>query len=129
MSTRSCLQLITDCPSLIQEELDLISALSRLEQFGVKILPLQGNAALTYPCNLKSCPPSISFERLVLKLTKSSDGLLENKPLVHLFEFMALFVFSVWIEGKKKTAGTKINGQNYGVMMQQIYVFQTGNDT
>ncbi|TRZ02417.1 hypothetical protein DNTS_034472, partial [Danionella cerebrum] len=38
---RSCLQLIADCPSLIQEELDLINALSRLEQFGVKMLPLQ----------------------------------------------------------------------------------------
>ncbi len=48
VSVRSCLLLITDCPSLVQEELDLISALSRLEQFGVKVLPLQGNAALSY---------------------------------------------------------------------------------
>uniref|UniRef100_A0AAR2K9U6 Neuroblastoma-amplified sequence N-terminal domain-containing protein n=1 Tax=Pygocentrus nattereri TaxID=42514 RepID=A0AAR2K9U6_PYGNA len=38
---RSCLQLITDCPPLIQEELDLINTLSRLEHFGVKVLPLQ----------------------------------------------------------------------------------------
>ncbi|KAJ8275215.1 hypothetical protein COCON_G00098400 [Conger conger] len=38
---RSCLQLISDCPPDIQEELDLISALSQLEDFGVKILPLQ----------------------------------------------------------------------------------------
>uniref|UniRef100_A0A8D2IZ58 NBAS subunit of NRZ tethering complex n=1 Tax=Varanus komodoensis TaxID=61221 RepID=A0A8D2IZ58_VARKO len=38
---RSCLQLITDCPSVIQEELDLIRALSYLEEFSVKILPLQ----------------------------------------------------------------------------------------
>lgn len=41
---RSCLQLIVDCPSDIQEELDLIRALGYLEEFGVKILPLQGTA-------------------------------------------------------------------------------------
>lgn len=39
---RCCLQLIIDCPSAIQEELDLIRALGYLEEFGVKILPLQG---------------------------------------------------------------------------------------
>lgn len=39
---RTCLQLITDCPVVIQDELDLISALSQLEDFGVSILPLQG---------------------------------------------------------------------------------------
>lgn len=39
---RSCLQLITDCPPVIQEELDLIHSLSYFEEFGVKILPLQG---------------------------------------------------------------------------------------
>ncbi|KAM3855647.1 NBAS subunit of NRZ tethering complex isoform 2-T2 [Vipera latastei] len=38
---RSCLQLITDCPPVIQEELDLIHSLSYFEEFGVKILPLQ----------------------------------------------------------------------------------------
>ncbi|KAG5277190.1 hypothetical protein AALO_G00114610 [Alosa alosa] len=38
---RSCLLLITDCPSVVAEELDLISALSRLEDFNVKVLPLQ----------------------------------------------------------------------------------------
>ncbi|XP_066561749.1 NBAS subunit of NRZ tethering complex [Amia ocellicauda] len=38
---RCCLQLISDCPPIIQEELDLISALSQLEEFEVKILPLQ----------------------------------------------------------------------------------------
>ncbi|XP_013918331.1 PREDICTED: neuroblastoma-amplified sequence [Thamnophis sirtalis] len=38
---RSCLQLITDCPSVIQEELDLIRSLSYFDEFGVKILPLQ----------------------------------------------------------------------------------------
>lgn len=39
---RACLQLITDCPQVIQDELDLISALSQLEDFSVRILPLQG---------------------------------------------------------------------------------------
>ncbi|EMP42356.1 Neuroblastoma-amplified sequence [Chelonia mydas] len=38
---RCCLQLIVDCPSAIQEELDLIRALSYLEEFGLRILPLQ----------------------------------------------------------------------------------------
>uniref|UniRef100_A0A1A7XPK9 Neuroblastoma amplified sequence n=1 Tax=Iconisemion striatum TaxID=60296 RepID=A0A1A7XPK9_9TELE len=38
---RACLQLITDCPPAIQEELDLVSALSQLEDFSVRILPLQ----------------------------------------------------------------------------------------
>uniref|UniRef100_A0A674I5U7 NBAS subunit of NRZ tethering complex n=1 Tax=Terrapene triunguis TaxID=2587831 RepID=A0A674I5U7_9SAUR len=38
---RCCLQLIVDCPSAIQEELDLIRALSYLEEFGLTILPLQ----------------------------------------------------------------------------------------
>ncbi|KAM3602383.1 uncharacterized protein V6R79_003119 [Siganus canaliculatus] len=38
---RACLQLITDCPPAIQDELDLISALSQLEDFNVNILPLQ----------------------------------------------------------------------------------------
>lgn len=40
---RSCLQLITDCPPAIQEELDLINALGQLEDFSVNILPLQGS--------------------------------------------------------------------------------------
>ncbi|XP_045405017.1 neuroblastoma-amplified sequence [Lemur catta] len=38
---RCCLQLITDRPPAIQQELDLIQALGCLEEFGVKILPLQ----------------------------------------------------------------------------------------
>ncbi|KAM5262785.1 NBAS subunit of NRZ tethering complex [Ctenodactylus gundi] len=38
---RCCLQLITDRPPAIQEELDLIQALGCLGEFGVKILPLQ----------------------------------------------------------------------------------------
>ncbi|KAM3861566.1 NBAS subunit of NRZ tethering complex [Diretmus argenteus] len=38
---RACLQLITDCPPAIQEEMDLISALCQLDDFNVSILPLQ----------------------------------------------------------------------------------------
>ncbi|EPY76052.1 neuroblastoma amplified sequence [Camelus ferus] len=38
---RCCLQLITDRPAAVEEELDLIQALGCLEEFGVKILPLQ----------------------------------------------------------------------------------------
>nr|XP_045004804.1 neuroblastoma-amplified sequence isoform X1 [Jaculus jaculus] len=38
---RCCLELMTDRPAAIQEELDLIEALGYLEEFGVKILPLQ----------------------------------------------------------------------------------------
>ncbi|XP_016080231.1 PREDICTED: neuroblastoma-amplified sequence [Miniopterus natalensis] len=38
---RCCLQLIIDRPPAIQEELDLIQAVGCLEEFGVKILPLQ----------------------------------------------------------------------------------------
>ncbi|KAM5316025.1 NBAS subunit of NRZ tethering complex isoform 2-T2 [Glossophaga mutica] len=38
---RCCLQLITDRPPAVQEELDLIQALGYLEEFGVKVLPLQ----------------------------------------------------------------------------------------
>ncbi|XP_029451786.1 neuroblastoma-amplified sequence [Rhinatrema bivittatum] len=38
---RTCLQLISDCPNAVQEELDLVRALGYLEEFGIKILPLQ----------------------------------------------------------------------------------------
>ncbi|XP_062267282.1 NBAS subunit of NRZ tethering complex [Platichthys flesus] len=38
---RACLQLISDSPPAVQEELDLISALGQLEDFNVNILPLQ----------------------------------------------------------------------------------------
>ncbi|XP_052794949.1 NBAS subunit of NRZ tethering complex-like [Mya arenaria] len=38
---RSCLSLIQDRPAGVQEELDLISSLSILDDFGVSILPLQ----------------------------------------------------------------------------------------
>lgn len=42
---RCCLQLIEDSPSAVQEELDLIRALGYLEEFGVKMLPLQGTTS------------------------------------------------------------------------------------
>lgn len=42
ISLRCCLQLIIDKPPAVQEELDLIQAVGCLEEFGVKILPLQG---------------------------------------------------------------------------------------
>uniref|UniRef100_A0A674BKT3 Sec39 domain-containing protein n=1 Tax=Salmo trutta TaxID=8032 RepID=A0A674BKT3_SALTR len=38
---RACLKLITDCPPAVQEEMDIISSLSMLEYFNLKILPLQ----------------------------------------------------------------------------------------
>jgi hypothetical protein len=47
---RACLQLITDGPPAVQEELDLISALCQLEDFGVNILPLQGTLLCVCVC-------------------------------------------------------------------------------
>nr|XP_019947114.1 PREDICTED: neuroblastoma-amplified sequence [Paralichthys olivaceus] len=44
---RACLQLISDSPPAVQEELDLISALGQLEDFSVNILPLQGDDEAT----------------------------------------------------------------------------------
>ncbi|XP_056420196.1 NBAS subunit of NRZ tethering complex isoform X2 [Hyla sarda] len=52
---RSCLQLITDCPDSIQEELDLIRSLGYLEEFGVKILPLQVRLCLKRLSLIKDC--------------------------------------------------------------------------
>lgn len=71
---RSCLQLITDCPPLVQEELDLISALSRLEQFGVKILPLQvrlrtDRLSLIKEC-ISQCPTAYRQSLLLLSLAR-----------------------------------------------------------
>lgn len=40
--SRTCLNLIEDVPSSIEEELDLISSVSLLQDFNVNILPLQG---------------------------------------------------------------------------------------
>ncbi|XP_073708858.1 NBAS subunit of NRZ tethering complex [Garra rufa] len=71
---RSCLQLITDCPSLVQEELDLINALSRLEQFGVKVLPLQvrlrtDRLSLIKEC-ISQCPTAYRQSTLLLSLAR-----------------------------------------------------------
>ncbi|KAL6485772.1 hypothetical protein MHYP_G00051640 [Metynnis hypsauchen] len=71
---RSCLQLITDCPPLIQEELDLISALSRLEHFGVKVLPLQvrlrdDRLSLIKEC-ISQCPNAYKQSTLLLELAR-----------------------------------------------------------
>uniref|UniRef100_A0A671NLZ3 Neuroblastoma-amplified sequence N-terminal domain-containing protein n=1 Tax=Sinocyclocheilus anshuiensis TaxID=1608454 RepID=A0A671NLZ3_9TELE len=71
---RSCLLLITDCPSLVQEELDLISALSRLEQFGVKVLPLQvrlrtDRLSLIKEC-ISKCPTAYRQSTLLLSLAR-----------------------------------------------------------
>ncbi|XP_075057514.1 NBAS subunit of NRZ tethering complex isoform X2 [Mixophyes fleayi] len=52
---RSCLQLITDCPDSVQEELDLIRSLGYLEEFGVKILPLQVRLCSNRLSLIKKC--------------------------------------------------------------------------
>uniref|UniRef100_A0A8C5QYE1 NBAS subunit of NRZ tethering complex n=1 Tax=Leptobrachium leishanense TaxID=445787 RepID=A0A8C5QYE1_9ANUR len=52
---RCCLQLITDCPSATQEELDLIRSLGYLEEFGVKILPLQVRLCSNRLSLIKQC--------------------------------------------------------------------------
>ncbi|XP_077167102.1 NBAS subunit of NRZ tethering complex isoform X2 [Paroedura picta] len=52
---RACLQLITDCPPVVQEELDLIRALSYLEEFGMKILPLQVRLSSDRLSLIKEC--------------------------------------------------------------------------
>ncbi|XP_035176436.1 neuroblastoma-amplified sequence isoform X2 [Oxyura jamaicensis] len=57
---RSCLQLIVDCPSAIQEELDLIRALGYLEEFGVKILPLQVRLCSDRLSLIKDCLSQMS---------------------------------------------------------------------
>ncbi|KAJ8270630.1 hypothetical protein GJAV_G00117350 [Gymnothorax javanicus] len=69
---RSCLQLISDCPPDIQEELDLISALSQLEEFGVNILPLQvrlrtDRLTLIEEC-IRECPAAYKQSTVLLGL-------------------------------------------------------------
>ncbi|XP_035278775.1 neuroblastoma-amplified sequence [Anguilla anguilla] len=69
---RSCLQLISDCPPDIQEELDLINALSQLEEFGVKILPLQvrlreDRLSLIEEC-VRECPTAYRQSPVLLGL-------------------------------------------------------------
>uniref|UniRef100_A0A672U883 NBAS subunit of NRZ tethering complex n=1 Tax=Strigops habroptila TaxID=2489341 RepID=A0A672U883_STRHB len=57
---RCCLQLIVDCPSAIQEELDLIRALGYLEEFGVKMLPLQVRLCSDRLSLIKDCLAQMS---------------------------------------------------------------------
>ncbi|KAM4632894.1 LOW QUALITY PROTEIN: NBAS subunit of NRZ tethering complex [Polymixia lowei] len=69
---RACLQLITDCPPTIQEELDLISALSQLEDFSVNILPLQvrlrsDRLSLVEEC-ISECPTAYKQSATLLNL-------------------------------------------------------------
>ncbi|XP_074847388.1 NBAS subunit of NRZ tethering complex isoform X2 [Carettochelys insculpta] len=52
---RCCLQLIADCPTAIQEELDLIRSLNYLEEFGVTILPLQVRLCSDRLSLIKAC--------------------------------------------------------------------------
>ncbi|KAA0708511.1 Neuroblastoma-amplified sequence [Triplophysa tibetana] len=71
---RSCLLLIADRPPLIQEELDLISALSKLEEFDVKVLPLQvrlraDRLSLVKEC-ISQCPTAYKQSTLLLSLAK-----------------------------------------------------------
>uniref|UniRef100_A0A8C6MDZ6 NBAS subunit of NRZ tethering complex n=1 Tax=Nothobranchius furzeri TaxID=105023 RepID=A0A8C6MDZ6_NOTFU len=69
---RACLQLITDGPPAIQEELDLISALSQLEDFSVRILPLQvrlrsDRLSLIEEC-IARCPTAYNQSTTLLSL-------------------------------------------------------------
>uniref|UniRef100_G3PAX7 NBAS subunit of NRZ tethering complex n=1 Tax=Gasterosteus aculeatus aculeatus TaxID=481459 RepID=G3PAX7_GASAC len=69
---RSCLQLITDCPPAVQEELDLISALVQLEDFSVSILPLQvrlrsNRLSLIEEC-IAHCPTAYKQSTTLLNL-------------------------------------------------------------
>ncbi|RMC17230.1 hypothetical protein DUI87_05808 [Hirundo rustica rustica] len=57
---RCCLQLIEDSPSAVQEELDLIRALGYLEEFGVKILPLQVRLCSDRLTLIKDCLAQMS---------------------------------------------------------------------
>ncbi|XP_034143835.1 neuroblastoma-amplified sequence isoform X2 [Esox lucius] len=69
---RACLQLISDCPAAVQEELDLISALSVLEDLNVKILPLQvrlrpDRLSIVKEC-VSQCPSAYRQSALLLDL-------------------------------------------------------------
>ncbi|XP_068136383.1 NBAS subunit of NRZ tethering complex isoform X2 [Hyperolius riggenbachi] len=71
---RSCLQLITDCPDSIQEETDLVRSLSYLEDFEVKILPLQVRLCSDRLSLIKRCisqsPSSYKQSSKLLKLAR-----------------------------------------------------------
>ncbi|XP_027139762.1 NBAS subunit of NRZ tethering complex [Larimichthys crocea] len=69
---RACLQLITDCPLAVQDELDLISALGQLEHFSVSILPLQvrlrsNRLSLIEKC-IADCPTAYKQSTTLLHL-------------------------------------------------------------
>ncbi|KAJ8008712.1 hypothetical protein DPEC_G00081260 [Dallia pectoralis] len=69
---RACLQLISDCPAAIQDELDLISALSILEDLNIKILPLQvrlrgDRLSIVKEC-VSHCPTAFKQSTLLLEL-------------------------------------------------------------
>uniref|UniRef100_A0A3Q3XCS4 NBAS subunit of NRZ tethering complex n=1 Tax=Mola mola TaxID=94237 RepID=A0A3Q3XCS4_MOLML len=69
---RACLQLITDCPQAIQDELDLICSLSQLEEFNVRILPLQvrlrsDRLSLIKEC-IAECPTAYKQSTTLLNL-------------------------------------------------------------
>uniref|UniRef100_A0A8C3XXK9 NBAS subunit of NRZ tethering complex n=1 Tax=Catharus ustulatus TaxID=91951 RepID=A0A8C3XXK9_CATUS len=57
---RCCLQLIEDSPNAVQEELDLIRALGYLEEFGVKVLPLQVRLCSDRLSLIKDCLAQMS---------------------------------------------------------------------
>uniref|UniRef100_A0A8C6AAF1 NBAS subunit of NRZ tethering complex n=1 Tax=Marmota marmota marmota TaxID=9994 RepID=A0A8C6AAF1_MARMA len=71
---KCCLQLITDKPTAIQEELDLIRALGCLEEFGVKILPLQVRLCSDRISLIKEC---ISQSPMCYKQSAKVLGLAE----------------------------------------------------
>nr|XP_013810514.1 PREDICTED: neuroblastoma-amplified sequence isoform X2 [Apteryx mantelli mantelli] len=75
---RCCLQLIVDCPSAIQEELDLIRALGYLEEFGVKILPLQVRLCSDRLSLIKDC------------LTQSSTNYKQSAKLLGLANLLRI---------------------------------------
>ncbi|XP_039190737.1 neuroblastoma-amplified sequence isoform X2 [Crotalus tigris] len=87
---RSCLQLITDCPPVIQEELDLIRSLSYFEEFGVKILPLQVRLCSDRLSLIKEClsrlptnyKQSAKFLGLANLLKVAGDDQMERKGQV-----------------------------------------------
>ncbi|XP_028652676.1 NBAS subunit of NRZ tethering complex [Erpetoichthys calabaricus] len=87
---RCCLQLIKDCPPVIKEELDLISALTHLEEFGVKILPLQVRMRVDRLSLIKEClttsqmayKQSTKLLGLADLLRVAGDNLLERKGQV-----------------------------------------------
>ncbi|XP_033634879.1 neuroblastoma-amplified sequence-like [Asterias rubens] len=71
---RCCLQLLTDCPSGVQEELDLIASLALLDDYNVSILPLQvrlsANRLELVKTVLASMPSAYKDSKQLLRLSK-----------------------------------------------------------